>query len=294
MKNEHKKQNNKNKNYKSKEESVNPNKENATANENVEDTTTVDEDLSELDYTDELEDDMMDEEDMEDTSMSNAVEDKVHVTKKTDFNKTKSEKVGNPFSKPKMNKRNTAILMAVLLLALLGGLGYYFMDYVVAAQVNGKPISRLALWMELEKQYGTEMLDSLVTKELVMQEGKKNNIVVTDAEIDAEIATISENIVAQGSTLDEALLQANLTLPALRENIVFQKTLEKLASPNSTVTDEELEQALTQFADPETEVTEEMRAQVKAELIQQKNNQALQMMLTKLKETATIEISEKL
>ena len=71
----------------------------------------------------------------------------------------------------------------VLVLVLL----YFGRGLLIAATVNGRPIARISLISELEKQGGNETLQSLITKELIKQEASKNKVTVSKDEINGEI-----------------------------------------------------------------------------------------------------------
>src|SRR5688572_16109970 len=96
-------------------------------------------------------------------------------TKRKKAPQVKTKVVSTPVeSKPTSSSlpeffRRKEVLGLLLGLAVLVSL-YFLRGVFVAATVNGKPISRLALVKELEKQNGKETLNSLVTKELIFQE----------------------------------------------------------------------------------------------------------------------------
>ena len=60
-------------------------------------------------------------------------------------------------------------LVVTLVVIILISLAYVSKSVFFAAFVNGKPISRLGVVRDLEKSYGQQMLDNLVTKELINQ-----------------------------------------------------------------------------------------------------------------------------
>jgi len=62
----------------------------------------------------------------------------------------------------------------------------------VAAVVNGEPISRTELGREAARQYGHEVLEGMVNQRLIAQECQRRGIVVTRAEVDAEIKRLAQ------------------------------------------------------------------------------------------------------
>ncbi len=180
---------------------------------------------------------------------------------------------------PKLNKKNITIAVLVIVLALIL---FLLKGLFVAATVNGYPITRLALVKELEKSNGSSVLQSLITKELIAQEARRNSVVVTKADIDAEIAKIEETIKAQGQTLEEALLAQGWTRADLEDQIKTQKIVEKLLADKVTITDQEIENYIKEnkSTDP--------REAIEAQLKQQKLFEAYQAWIAELMAKAKI------
>lgn len=70
---------------------------------------------------------------------------------------------------------------------------FYNKEDDAAATVNGEEISRDELHERLVDQYGQELLDSLITEKVIDQEAKKENVKVTQNEIDEEKAVYAES-----------------------------------------------------------------------------------------------------
>jgi foldase protein PrsA len=127
---------------------------------------------------------------------------------------------------------------AILLLAVLVFIGK---SLFIAATVNGSPISRLSVVRALEKQSGKAALESMIQKKLIETELKKQNITVTEEEVNAEIRLIEQEVIGQGGTLKAALEAQGVTKETLREQITIQKRLEKALSDKVQVSDADLE-----------------------------------------------------
>lgn len=184
-------------------------------------------------------------------------------------------------------KRKTVIILTVIVVLLV--LGYVYKGLFVAATVNGMPITRLAVIQELEKISGKQALDSLITQKLIDAEARKNNIVVSGDEIDAEISKIRVQVETQGGTLEQALTTQGMTMDILKEQIRVQKILEKLVPDKVEVTDAEVAQYMKDngIRAPEGE-EEKYHALVKDQLTQQKLGAAKQKFVTDLKANAKI------
>lgn len=173
----------------------------------------------------------------------------------------------------KHKKISGGVAIAIIVIVLLAVL---FKSVFVAAMVNGEPISRLSVVTALEKQGGKTMLDSLITKKLILEEAKKKNITVTQSDIDTEIKRITANLQAQGSTLDQALASQGMTKADLNDELEIQVAVNKMVGTDVTVTSQEVDAFVeankSQMAAGTTDVQfrEEAIAQLKQQKLQTK------------------------
>ena len=192
------------------------------------------------------------------------------------------------------SKRNIIIVSLLLLLGVLIGLKYKYRNEFIVARVNGKAVTRIELWKALEQDGGSQVLDTLITKKLIMEEAEKQGVVVTQQDINLEIQNIENTLLTQGSTLEQALTSQKLSIEQLNEQIKFQKILEGLVGKNTiAVTDEEVDTSLKQVLDAGQKNTPELRDQVKAQLEQAKLSQAMQSYIVNIKKNAKINILNK-
>lgn len=188
----------------------------------------------------------------------------------------------------KMNKKT--LFFVIVALVILGIL-FYFKGLFVAAVVDGKPISRLAVIKDLESASGRQALDALVVKQLINTEANKAGISVSQEDIDAEIQTLKERISKQGGTLELVLAQQGITQDQFREQIVLQKKLEKILENNIQVTDEEVNQYFGQNKAtlPAGAAEDEIKNQIRAQLKNQKFGVEADKLVTDLKAKAAIQ-----
>lgn len=188
-----------------------------------------------------------------------------------------------------MRFANKKTVVGIVILGLIIAALFYFKDLFVAATVNGSPISRLYIVQQLEKQGGKNMLDSLITEKLIQNEAKKKGVSVSDDEINQEVKSIEASVTKQGGTLEDALLQQNLTLESLKERIRTQKMVEKLLEGKVQVTDEEVNKYIT---DNDVALTKENEAETKTQITdqirEQKLGQEAQVWISSLKAQAKI------
>ena len=142
--------------------------------------------------------------------------------------KDKTNKKNKNSLKITFSRKNLILAFIPLLVSMLIVVGYKYKNEVVLATVNGKPITRLKLWKRLEQQGGAQTLDSLITQELILQEGKEQNIVVSQQVIDEEIGNIEKTVSLQGSTLEQALETQGMSKEEFQNQIKIQILLEKL------------------------------------------------------------------
>lgn len=186
----------------------------------------------------------------------------------------------------KLNKKTIIILVIVI---VLGVLFYLSRGFFIAATVNGQPISRWSVLSTLEKESGKDLLESLILEKLIASEIRDRQLDVSDEELDTEIKKIEEQVIAQGGTFAEALAQEGMTLDILKKQILLQKQVEKLLADKVAVTDEELDQYIT---DSQTviPVGQELavRDQLKGQLVNQKLNKEAPSYIEDLKAKAQI------
>ncbi|KXK10912.1 MAG: Foldase protein PrsA [Microgenomates bacterium OLB23] len=137
--------------------------------------------------------------------------------------------------------------MKPYLLVLLGFLlvvAYYGKHLLVAGLVNNRPIFRMQVIKELEKQGGQQALDSIVTQELIKQEAAKKGMTVTDEDLNNKMNDLDTQFKAQGQSLDKVLEQQGLNRDLIKDQLRVQIMLEKLLGDKIKVTEEEVDAAV--------------------------------------------------
>lgn len=115
----------------------------------------------------------------------------------------------------------------------------------VVAVVNGEPITREELARDCLRQYGEEVLESLVNKQLIVEHCKAHNIGVSRKEVAAEIDRMAERF---GMPTDQWLKlleeERHITPTQYAKDIIWPTlALRKLAGERLKITEEELQQA---------------------------------------------------
>lgn len=179
------------------------------------------------------------------------------------------------------------VILAVLILAA-GFFGYFFRDKFLAAIVNGKPIFRYQLNKNLTASFGKEALENLVVEQLIKEEVKKNQVVVTIEEIDKEVEKISKNL-SGGMKIEDALKAQGMTLDNLKTQLKLRLQVNKVLEKETTVTGEEIDKFLKDNGKSLTATGEaEKRAEATTILKEQKLSAKIQTWISDLLAKAKI------
>jgi parvulin-like peptidyl-prolyl isomerase len=187
-------------------------------------------------------------------------------------------------------KVKKSYIIAVLAVLMIAGLLYTFRSWIVVAMVNGQPVSRISYIRELERQAGKQTMNSIITKTLIFQEAKKQNVTVSDNEVNAELKKIEENLKKQGQKLDQVLALQGMTREQLVEQIKIQKMIEKMVGKNIEITDKEVDEyiAANKESLPQDADENALKKSAQERLKQQKLNEEVQKWLEKLQKDAKI------
>lgn len=143
------------------------------------------------------------------------------------------------------NFRNQKKIYIILLIAGILLLAIYKKNWFIAATINGSPVTNLELQMRLNQAFRTQTLNQLINEKIILSEAAKNNVVVSDLEIDNKISEI-ETSVGGAQTLDAMLTQQGQTRETIKQQIKLQLTIEKLYTNEATVSAEEVAQFIEQ------------------------------------------------
>lgn len=126
------------------------------------------------------------------------------------------------------------IAISAVLIALAGS-----NDSTAVARVGNEEITKAQLYDKLVEYYGADTLDSMIVEKITELEAKKNNITVTDAEIQAEIDKMAESYGGR-EIFEQQLALAGMSAQEMNENIVSYLQMIKLLEPRIKVSDEEI------------------------------------------------------
>ena len=184
-------------------------------------------------------------------------------------------------------KINFSLIIGLIIVALAV---YAYYRFGIVATVNGKPISRLTYLQTLEKQDQKSTISQMANEVLVYQEAAKQKVTVDQSVIDAEVKKIEDQVTAQGETLEAALTAEGMTKADLVAEIRLQKTAEKLANPQITITQAQIDKYLTdnKSALPTGYTKDQLQTLAKDQLTSSAQSTAINTWFSNLKKAAQI------
>lgn len=195
----------------------------------------------------------------------------------------------------KERKYHYIIAFLVVIIVIMVALFVYARNFSAVANVNGVRITRSAYINELEKQAGSKVLEGLITQSLIYQEAARKHIVVSDGQIADEIAKIEKNLADQKTSLEKTLIAENITRKDLYERIKLNLTTQKLIEKYTKVTDAEVQDFIDKHPEvfSNNTVAEDVRADIKRRLQEQKITDQTQILINTLKKNAHVVIYSK-
>ncbi len=191
--------------------------------------------------------------------------------------------------------RNIAIWTVVFLVSLIiVDYGVQYLNYKASvAIVNGQRIYRKDFYTRLEQIYGSAISNQLVDKELIRQEGIKQNVEVTDQEVLDRIAQWEADYGGQ-EKFDAELAARNLTREMLQEDLKISMIEEKILGKDITITEDEEKTFYDQYKDVivpgnSNPTMEEAKSRIDDALLQQKISAKEQQWITDLRAAANIQ-----
>lgn len=157
--------------------------------------------------------------------------------KKTSVLPEKIETNQSPVVSPRPSRKK---LFLVIVAALLAYLVWKNKSLFVVATINNMPISRIELDQIMVEQYGQQTLDNLITKKLVENEISKQNITVSDSEVDSKVKEV-ETTLPQGMSLEQALQMQGLSLTEFKNQLKLQIAVNKHFDSQVQISDQDID-----------------------------------------------------
>lgn len=185
-------------------------------------------------------------------------------------------------------RKKTVYISLLILFGLF--LLYSKLDLFFAAFVNGQPVTKRALVKELEKLGGQQVLESLITKNLIYQEARKQKIIINEDEINKQVEDLKTQLSNQGMTLESALSMEGQTEDDFRQSLRTKLLVEKMLASKVNISDEEINQYFEDNKDSFAKgaTLETVKEQITEALYQDKLATAYSSWIKELKDKAKI------
>jgi len=182
------------------------------------------------------------------------------------------------------------IIGIALIILAIAGLLYYKKNWIIAATVNGAPISNFEVLNKLNKQYRDQTLSQMINERIILDEGKKKGIKVSPTEVTERIKKI-EAQVGGAEALNGLLAQQRQTRADLQDQLLLQLTIEKLYANEATVSAAEIDEFIRDDA-AQLQATEAaaQREEAKDIITQQKLSKIFNDKFQQLKQGTKIQI----
>lgn len=142
------------------------------------------------------------------------------------------------------NKKNLKVAIAGVLIAITGFSAFNVAalnnkSYSVVARINNETITKDELYEALVKENGEEVLNSLISDRIVNWEAEKQNISISEEEMQKELNEVIEQ--SGGQEQFELTLETyGYTQEDIKQNIAKSLKIEKLLESDITITEEEM------------------------------------------------------
>ncbi|WP_226669526.1 peptidylprolyl isomerase [Metabacillus litoralis] len=137
------------------------------------------------------------------------------------------------------SSKKTVAILAILLILVVALFVYMTTRSELVAKIGDNSVTKDDLYTFFVEQNGEAAVDSMITKNLIEQEVEKENITVTQKEVDTEV---NEIIASYGGeeTFNQTLATSGLTIEDVKGDIKTNLQIEKLLKSRIEITDEEI------------------------------------------------------
>ena len=169
-----------------------------------------------------------------------------------------------------------------------------FQQMAMQAQLSGQEVD--------QAQLKEQIAESLVSQKLLVQETENREIEASEEEVNETLTVLAEqNGMATSEELLAALEEQGLSEEEVRDQVASQVKVDKLiaeATGDAEVSEEELQEFYDQVKAQQEEMggeelppLEDIKSELEAQLLQQKENEAVQALVTELREDAEVTIN---
>jgi hypothetical protein len=195
-----------------------------------------------------------------------------------------SEMLRDP--KNAMSFRWGVLVVALALLAVLYIAGSR--GYIVAALVNNKPIFGWDVNQAMVSRYGVQTLESIISEKLIADAAAKGNVIISQADIDANINNLVASL-GPNVKLEDVLKYQGMTRSEFENQIRLQMTVEKILGKDIKIEDAQVDEFIVQNKETLTATDEAgLKVEARQAILSQQINEKIQPWFATLKEQAKI------
>lgn len=179
-------------------------------------------------------------------------------------------------------------VLVVLLLVILGAYWLVNRGYVVAALVNGKPIFTWQINQSVMTRYGAQTLDSMISEQLITDAAAKQNVVITQTDVDAKVASLVSTL-GPNVKLEDVLQYQGMTKSEFEDQVRVQMIVDKILGKGITVSDSDITDYIANNKDTLTATDDAgLKSEAQQAIMTQQISDKIQPWLTDLRSQAKI------
>lgn len=181
--------------------------------------------------------------------------------------------------------RGSLIITSIVVISLLAL--YLASRYLVIAWVDNQPINRFELYNLLDKQFGAEIREQLITERLILSEARKRQLQVAKEEVAAEIDKVKQQPGGE-EQLSQFLQAQGLTQVEFDKIVKVELLKRKMFGNDVQVSDDEVNKFIEGNKEQLPEVTDKLKSNIKEQLKQRKISENYQNWLSETLQSARV------
>lgn len=190
---------------------------------------------------------------------------------------------------PKGKSRSRKFYITLVIIGLLLLISFK-KSLLIAATVNGSPISNLELQLRLNKNHRTQVLNQMTNEKILEQEAAKAGIIIHKSDLDKKIKEVEDKY-GGAETFSSLLSQQGLTREDFLSQTKIQLIVEKLYMSEASPSAEEIDQFMKDNADiPEASEPAKFKTIAEEQTRQQRLAKIFNEKFQALKQAAKIQI----
>lgn len=147
------------------------------------------------------------------------------------------ERTSKLFKLVHISKKQIKIAAIISLLITTIIIGYFTYDWSIIATFNGNTVSRFELWQRMEKNYGKQALDDLITRKVLEKAITESGVKVKESNVKEEYSKIEKQfkISESGeSYISGRWVSKKDIMDQIRQDLAIREILNERAQPTES------------------------------------------------------------